>query len=293
MVRDRTPGSMVFDTFNVILLTSLALICLLPLVHLVAISFSGRWPSEAYQVGLFPIDFTTANYERIFRFGQFQRSFMISVVRTVLGTAVNIVLTALMAYPLSLEEGFKGQRLAKWLLIFGLIFSGGLIPNYLAVRNFGLLDTIWALIIPSAVSIWNVIILMNFFRGLPRELAEAASIDGASHWSILFNIYLPLSLPALATLTLFAAVGHWNAWFDGMLYIRTMANVPLQTYLKTLIVDNNFQGLRVATAGIFEQISQRSLRAAQVVISIVPILMLYPFLQRYFIHGLTLGSLKE
>ena len=293
MVRDRTLGSIAFDALNTTLLTLLALVCLLPLIHLVAVSFSGRWPSEAYQVGLWPVEFTTANYERIFRFGQFQRSFMISVVRTVLGTAVSLAMTVLMAYPLSVEEGFRGQRVAKWLLIFGLIFSGGLIPTYLAVRNFGLLNTIWALIIPGAVSIWNVIILMNFFRGVPRELAEAASIDGASHWNILFNIYLPLSLPALATLTLFSAVGHWNAWFDGMLYIRTMSNVPLQTYLKTLIVDNNFEGLTVATTGIFEQISQRSLRAAQVVIATVPILMLYPFLQRYFIHGLTLGSLKE
>ncbi|MEI8190542.1 MAG: ABC transporter permease subunit, partial [candidate division NC10 bacterium] len=148
-------------------------------------------------------------------------------------------------------------------------------------------------IIPGAVSIWNVIILMNFFRGIPRELAEAASIDGASHWSILFMIYLPLTMPALATLALFSAVAHWNSWFDGMIYIRTMSNVPLQTYLKTVIVDNNFGGLTVATAGIFEQISQRSLRAAQVVVSTVPILLLYPFLQRYFITGLTLGSVKE
>ena len=291
MVRDRTPGSMVFDTFNVILLTSLALICLLPLVHLVAISFSGRWPSEAYQVGLFPIDFTTANYERIFRFGQFQRSFMISVVRTVLGTAVNIVLTALMAYPLSLEEGFKGQRLAKWLLLFGLIFSGGLIPNYLAVRNFGLLDTIWALIIPSAVSIWNVIILMNFFRGLPRELAEAASIDGASHWSILFNIYLPLSLPALATLTLFAAVGHWNAWFDAAIYIDRSELRPLQIILRGLLQSTTLEGMEQISF-VDKKPPAASLRSALIVISTLPMLFVYPFVQRYFVKGILVGGVK-
>jgi putative aldouronate transport system permease protein len=142
------------------------------------------------------------------------------------------------------------------------------------------------------VPIWNVIILMNFFRGLPKELSEAASIDGASHWDILFRLYLPLSLPALATLTLFSAVGHWNSWFDGMIYIRQPSKVPLQTYLKKVIVDNNLQGLMAASSGVFEQVSRRSLQAAQVTFAMVPILMLYPFLQRYFLHGLTLGSVK-
>ena len=203
MIRERTLGSILFDTANAVLLVLLGLLCILPLMHLVSVSLSSRWPSEAYQVGLWPVDFTTANYERIFRFGQFQRSFAISVVRTVLGTGVNLALTVLMAYPLSLEEGFRGQKLAKWLLIFGMLFSGGLIPTYLAVRNFGLLNQLWALIIPGAVPIWNVIILLNFFRGLPKELAEAASMDGASHWQVLLRIYLPLSLPSLATLTLF------------------------------------------------------------------------------------------
>lgn len=291
MVEDRSIGARLYEFVNYSLLAALALLCLIPLIHLLAVSLSSKGPSEANLVGLWPLQYTTANYERILNDGRFQRSFWITVTRTGLGTAIQMVLTTLTAYPLSLAAGFRGQQAVKWLLIFGMLFSGGLIPMYLAVRSLHMLDTMWALVLPTAIPIWNTIILVNFFRGLPSELAEAAELDGASHWDILLRIYIPLSKPALATLTLFCAVAHWNSWFDGLIYMAP-GNFPLQSYLQSTVISDDFTGLLGATPDVFALISQRSLRAAQVFFATIPILILYPFLQRYFVQGLTLGSLK-
>lgn len=293
MIEERSWAVKVFDVCNHVFLVLVALVCLVPLVHLLAVSLSGKAPSQGYLVRLWPIEFNTANYQRVLIQAQFRRSFMVSLERTVFGTALNLFIVAFTAYPLSVAEGFRGQRVAKWLLIFGMLFSGGLIPTYLAIRSLGLLDKIWALILPGAVPIWSVIILLNFFRQLPGELAEAASIDGASHWVILFRIYLPVSLPAVATLTLFAAVGHWNSWFDGLIYMVKPDNYPLQTYVRNIIVSvGQAEGLISPDENIFSKISWRSIQAAQVLLTALPILLLYPFLQRYFMTGLTLGSVK-
>ena len=292
MIQERSFVSRVFDVLNYAFLAILAISCILPMVHVFAVSLSSRGPAEASLVGLWPIQFTIANYQRVLKQAQVQRSTIISIVRTVLGTTINMLLTALTAYPLALDEGFWGKRLVKWLLMFGMLFSGGLIPVFLMVRSLRLLDTIWALVLPGALPIWNVIVLLNFYRGLPKELSEAASIDGASHWRILFRIYLPLSLPALATLTLFCAVGHWNSWFDGLIYMMNIENVPLQTYLRSFLSEDTFRRIMGADPLEFDRVSFRSLRAAQVAFATVPILMMYPFLQRYFVQGLTLGSVK-
>jgi len=296
VIRERNLGSVLFDVVNHILLIVAALACLVPMIHSVAISLSEAAPAAGYKVGLWPVGFNIANYKWILRTSQFRQSFFISVMRTLGGTLITIFVTVLTAYPLSLAEGFRGKQVFKWLLIVSMLFSGGLIPWYLALRSLHLINNLWGLILPGAVATWNIIIALNFFRGLPPELAESAEIDGASHWVILFRIYLPLSLPMLATITLFTAVGHWNAWFDAQVLITDVTKYPLQTYLRSTVLQTAGLGLGGSVMNdpeLLKMLSDRALRGAMIVVTTLPILVLYPFLQRYFIHGLTLGSVKE
>lgn len=291
MIGEKSWGSRLFDVFNHVLLVALALMCLLPLVNVLAISLSDRAATTARLVKLWPINFNTLNYQQIFASTQFQRSFLISVIRVVLGSGISLFISVLTAYPLSLQESFAGQRPFKWLLIFAMLFSGGLIPWYLAIRNLGLLNSIWALVLPPAVQMFHIVVMLNFFRTLPIELSEAATIDGASHWRILFQIYLPLSKPGIATILLFVAVQHWNSWFDGYILMNTPVKYPLQTYLYTTVVAERYSEL-VTDPKILEKLSEQSMRAAQIFVATAPILAIYPFLQRYFVTGLVLGSVK-
>lgn len=275
-----------------LLLTLFGLICLLPIIHIIAVSLSDRAASMGGFVTLWPIGFTWENYAETLTAAPVYRAFWVSVQRTVLGTAINMALTILAAYPLSKSsQEFKGRNIFMWIMIVALLFNGGLIPWFLVVRNLGLINTLWALILPNALPIWNVILLMNFFREIPRELEEAAIIDGASYWDTLRHIYLPLSGPALATLTLFAAVMHWNAWFDGMILITDNSQYPIMTFLRTVVIDLNLQALSVNIEDIYN-LSDRSIRAANIIVATLPILVVYPFLQRYFIHGIRLGAVK-
>lgn len=295
MVRDRSWGAIAFDVLNHGILLAAGLLCLLPLIHTVAVSFSSTAAAMAHRVTLWPIGFNVANYSYNLRSRQFFDSFFISVMRTIGGTLFNVVVTVLAAYPLAIKETFRGKEVFKWLLIISMLFSGGLIPWYLALRSLGLINKLWALILPGAISAWNIIIALNFFRGLPPELAESAEIDGASHFDILFRIYLPLSLPMLATITLFTAVRHWNSWFDALVVMTNARHYPLQTYLQTTMVLPTLP-LTAMTGNdpeLMVLLSDRALKGALIVLATLPILMLYPLLQRYFIHGMTLGSVKE
>lgn len=292
MIQEKSWTSRLFDLTNYLILVLFGLLCLLPMIHIVAVSLSNRSASMGGFVTLWPIGFTWRNYAEILAAGPVYQAFFISVQRTVLGTLINMILTVLAAYPLSKSaQEFKGRNWFMWIMIVALLFNGGLIPWFLVIRNLGLLNSLWALIFPGALPIWNVILLMNFFRELPKELEEAAIIDGASYWAILLYIYLPLSVPALATLTLFAAVGHWNSWFDGMILITKNAQYPIMTFLRTVVVDLNLQILSVNNEDIYN-LSDRSIRAANIVVATLPILLVYPFLQRYFIHGIRLGAVK-
>jgi putative aldouronate transport system permease protein len=260
---------------------------------MIAVSFSSRAPASGGFVTFWPINFTVANYEAVLGSESFYQSFSVSVRRVVAGVLVNMGLTILSAYPLSKSNRvFKGRTFFMWMFVFAMLFSGGLIPTYLVVRSLGLLNNLWALILPGAVPIFNVILMMNFFREVPKELEEAAVIDGASHWQVLRYVYLPLSVPALATLTLFVAVGHWNAWFDGMIYMTDAANYPLQTFLRTIVVQLDFTQIRIDPKDLIE-LSDKAVRGAQIVVATVPILVVYPFLQRYFVSGIKLGAIKE
>jgi putative aldouronate transport system permease protein len=292
MVIEKNWANRLFDFTNYLLLALFGLACLLPMIHMIAVSLSNRSASMGGFVTLWPIGFTWQNYAEILAAGPVYQAFLISIQRTVFGTAINMALTVLAAYPLSkTPQEFKGRNWFMWILVVALLFNGGLIPWFLVIRNLGLLNSLWALILPGALPIWNVILLMNFFREIPKELEEAAIIDGASYWNTLWHIFLPLSVPALATLTLFAAVGHWNAWFDGMILITRNALYPIMTFLRTVVIDMNLQILSVNNEDIYN-LSDRSIRAANIVVATVPILLVYPFLQRYFIHGIRLGAVK-
>ena len=293
MIRDKGWFSRVFDAFNYIFLASFAVLCLLPLVHIFAVSLSGRAPATGGFVSFWPIDFTLENYEEVMGSPTFLRSFTISVARVVSGTTLNMVLVILTAYPLSKSPRvFKGRTIFIWFFVFAMLFDGGLIPSFLVVLSLGLLNSLGALVLPNAVPIFSVILMMNFFRNVPVELEESALIDGASHWKVLWYIYIPLSLPAIATLTLFAAVNHWNAWFDGLIYMTDSANYPMQTFLRSVIVSLDLTQVGINPQDL-QRLSDRAIRGAQIIVATVPILLVYPFLQRYFISGIKLGAVKE
>ena len=293
MIRDNNLFSRLFDGFNYIFLASFAVLCLLPLIHIFAVSLSGRAPATGGFVSFWPIDFTLENYEKVMGSPTFLRSFAISVARVVSGTTLNMVLVILTAYPLSKSPRvFKGRTIFIWFFVFAMLFDGGLIPSFLVVLSLGLLNSLGALVLPNAVPIFSVILMMNFFRNVPVELEESALIDGASHWKVLWYIYIPLSLPAIATLTLFAAVNHWNAWFDGLIYMTDSANYPMQTFLRSVIVSLDLTKVGINPQDL-QRLSDRAIRGAQIIVATVPILLVYPFLQRYFISGIKLGAVKE
>lgn len=289
MIRDKTFFSVAFDVLNYVFLFFLAMICLLPLINVFAISLSDRASVTAGLVRFIPLNPHFQNYSNLLANSQVLGAVFNSLQRVVLGTLVQVAVIVLMAYPLAVPKPFPGKGLFKGLLIIGMLFYGGLIPWFLVIRALGLTNTLGALIFPTAVNIWSVILLVNFFRETPVEIVEAAEIDGASHWQILAQIYLPLAVPAIALVTLYAIVGHWNAWFDGLILLNNRADYPLQSLLQTMIMRQN-QIWSPADKVFY--ISERGTRAALIMIAFVPVLIVYPFLSRYFITGLKLGSVK-
>lgn len=276
------------------IMLGISLLSLGPVWHTVAVSFSENAAAAGGLVKFWPRSFTLESYKKIMEEPHFLHSFYVSVKRVLLGGTVNFVLTVLMAYPLSRSgREFPRRNWYMWFLLFTMLFSGGIIPLYLTVKALGLFNSIWALVLPGAVPVFNVILLMNFFRNMPKELSEAGYMDGAGPWYMLLKVFLPLSLPALATVTLFSIVGHWNAFFDGMVFMRSVENYPLQTYIQQLVVQINMQEIDSTQLEFLQKVSEKTLNAAKIVVSMVPVLIVYPFLQKYFIHGIMLGSVKE
>ena len=285
----------VFNVFNILFLTLISLSCVLPFVHLLAISFSGSAAVSAGRVGFWPVDFTTYSYEFALKGGKFFQAFWVSCKRVLLGVTINVVLMIMTAYPLSKpKERLAGRNIYMGFFVLTMLIGGGLIPTYLVVIKAGLKNSIWSLILPGALPVSNMIILMNFIRGLPEELEEAAMIDGAGTVKILVRIILPLLKPALATVGLFSIVGHWNDWFAGMIYMSRAENYPLQTYLQSLMVsfEQMMQKSGTDYTVLLSMMNARTGRAAQLFLAALPVMMIYPFLQKYFTKGLVLGSVK-
>lgn len=281
------------DTVVWLIVILMTLCCLLPLLNTLAISFSNNSAVNANQVGILPVGFTLSSYKKLLEDNQFWRSAWISVLRVVLGTGLNMLMMILLAYPLSRSKNrFASRDIYMKLIIFAMLFNGGLIPGYIIVSKLHLLNTIWALVLPGAVPVFNVILLMNFMKGLPEALEEAAVIDGASEWTILTRVVLPISKPGLATMALFCIVNHWNDYFQGLIYMRTPSKYPLQTYIQQLTIDVS-QITDTQQLIYFTTISTRTLNAAKIVVATVPLLVIYPFLQRYFVTGIVIGAVKE
>jgi putative aldouronate transport system permease protein len=281
------------NTVNLVILGILALICAFPIIHTLALSLSSSVAASSGKVTLWPVDFTIQSYQFVLDNPAFIRSFGISLLRVLVGVPFTMLLTVLVAYPLSrTKKEFRLRDFFAWFFLVTVLFSGGLIPYYMVVNQTGLIDSFWALIIPGALPVFNVILLVNSFRSIPKELEEAAAVDGAGHWTILFKILIPMSAPILATLTLFVAVAHWNAWFDGIIFMNSTAKYPLQSYLQTVIVNPDPRFLSERDLALLQLISNKTTRAAQIFIAMIPIMAIYPFLQRYFVTGIKLGSVK-
>lgn len=294
MVEYYGTGRRLFVIINSTLLFVLACLCLLPLVHVAALSFSSSQAATAGYVKLWPVEFTTSSYSFVLSKPAFLKSIGVTLQRVLLGVTINMLLTVLIAYPLSKETTKFPYRTAYvWFFVITMLFHGGLIPQYMIVKYTGIMDTLWALVLPGAVPVFNVVLLLNFFRGLPKELEEAAFMDGAGHWITLWKVILPLSAPAIATITLFATVGHWNSWFDGLIYMNSPDHYPLQSYLQTVVINRDLTVMSSIDMQSLAEVSDRTAKAAQIFLGALPILLVYPFLQRFFMKGIVLGSVKE
>lgn len=273
------------------------LVCLIPILNTVAISFSDRTSAALGLVRLWPVNFTLASYQNMLEETQFWTSFLVSVKRVVIGVSLNMLLSILMAYPLSKSESvFYKKKYYMWIVVFTMMFNGGLVPTFMVVNKLHMMDTFWALVLPGAVPVFNVIILMNFFKAIPQSLEESAYVDGAGAWTILFKIYLPLSKASLATIGLFAVVTHWNSYFDGKIYINSLTKLPLQTYIQSLATSINTDMMASMTPEEIQEmleVSSLTFNSAKVVVSMIPILLIYPFLQKYFVTGMVVGAVKE
>lgn len=282
------------DIMIYLIVIGLGLSCLLPLLNMVAISFSNSAAATAGRVGILPVDFTTSSYNKLLQDSQYWRSLVVSLERTLLGTLINIIFVIFMAYPLSKSEReFRGQKIYMRIVLFAMLFNGGMIPTYLVVNKLHLCDTLWALILPSAVGVGNIILLMNFFRSVPKELEEAAEIDGANPLEILMNVFIPVSKPCIATIILFCAVGHWNDYFSGILYISKIRNYPLQTYIQSVSAAIDISQITdPKKIQEYLTISEKTLNAAKIVVSTVPLMIFYPFVTKYFKDGIVVGAVK-
>ena len=288
-----STGRKVFRIVNAVVLTALALICLLPFVNVIAISFSNSFYVDSNQVYFWPKGWTTSAYTYILTRASFWTSFRTSIIRVLLGGSLNLFFIILTAYPLSkINDKLHFRNVYTWYFFITMLVSGGMIPNYLLIAKLGLRDSIWSLVLPGALPVFNLVLMLNFFRQVPTALEEAALIDGAGHLRTLVQIYLPVSLPAIATITLFCIVSHWNAWFDGMIYITTPSRVPMQTYLRSILIDMNVADMSADDYELYAMLANRTVKCSQIIVATIPILCVYPFLQRYFVSGIVLGSVK-
>jgi putative aldouronate transport system permease protein len=295
MVQQNTLSSRITMFSIYALLALLAIVCVIPLINVLALSFSSNGAIQSGKVTLWPVEFTLDAYHFVSKKRDFLLSIWVSFQRVGLGLFVNMLLTITVAYPLSKEVAhFRLRTVYVWIFVFTMIFSGGLVPSYIVIKELGMLDSLWALVLPGAVPIFNVILMLNFFRALPKELMESAFIDGAGHWKFLWRIVVPLSIPSIATVGLFTIVGHWNEWFSGIIYMNDPKHYPLASYLQTVVVQLDLAKIKdLNDATEMMKLNNRAVRAAQIFLGALPIFLIYPFLQRYFMAGIVLGSVKE
>ena len=294
-MRKLSTSRKIYLAINAVFIAIMSLLCLLPFVHLIAVSFSSKAAVDAGKVSFWPVNFTVKAYEFVTNGSLFMNALWISIKRVLLGVSINMFLIIITAYPLSRpDEKMYGRKIYSWFFFITTLISGGLIPSFILVTKLHLTNTLWALVLPGALPVGNMILMLNFFRSTPAALEEAALIDGANPWQVIFKIVLPISKPAIATIALFCIVSHWNAWFDGMLYIDSLKKLPLQSYLRTILKDPEQQIIEAGgdVRALLSDVSGRNSKAAQLMLGTLPILCVYPFLQKYFTKGLVIGSVK-
>ncbi len=292
-MKNRFKRITLFDCLNTALLLLIGFVGLCPFVHLLAVAFSSGAMSSQYLVTLWPLEFSTEAFREVLSDTRMLTAAGISLERVALGTSITMLLTILTAYPVSVpQREFGARRFYVVFMVITMMFGGGLIPDYMLKSRLGMMNSIWVLVIPGAIPIANVILIMNFFRGIPGGIREAGMIDGASDFGILTRLYVPLSLPCFATLITFCIIGHWNAWFDGMLFMRNADLYPLQTFLQAKFASiNNIKNNQQVEQMLL--VSSRSLMYAYIALSCIPIMLVFPVLSKHIKSGLVLGSVKE
>jgi putative aldouronate transport system permease protein len=289
-MRKMTKGRLIFNIINISIMIIVCALTLYPFLFVAAASLSKPIFIAQGKVGIIPQGFTTTAYKMVFEYPMIGRSYLNTILYTSLGTSINILLTIFAAYPLS-RKNFVGRKFFSLMIFIPIIFNSGLIPSFLVVNGLGLRNTVWAMVIPGAIASFNVIIMRTFFEGIPEALEESARIDGASHMQILIRIILPLSVPSIATVCLFYAVGHWNSFFGALLYLRDQKMQPIQIVLRNIVIMNQTDSVMQSISDDRAQISE-SIKYATIMVATLPILIVYPFIQKYFVQGVMIGSVK-
>ncbi len=298
MFDDHDKSLRFFKTFNIIILILLCLTIILPFLNILALSFNEGTDAQRGGINFFPREFSFENYLEVFKQSSIINAFGISLFRTVVGTIISVFLTAMAAYALKTKT-LPGRKIITFIIFFTMLFSGGIVPYYLVLTDLKLTNTIWVYIIPSLYSVWNILIMRTFFQQIPDSIEEAARIDGCSEFQIFLRIILPMSKPVIATIGLFNAVGHWNDWFSGSFYVRNPELKPLATLLQEMLTKQQAMAdalLRNSGAyAMLEKITVTgdSLKMATIILVVAPIIMIYPFIQKYFVKGVNIGSVKE
>ncbi|KIL40673.1 sugar ABC transporter permease [Gordoniibacillus kamchatkensis] len=288
-----TRGDKLFAIVNNFILIVILAIVLYPLVFVLSASISNPLAVSRGELWLWPKDISFAGYQKVFQNKDILIGYGNTILYAVIGTAINVVMTILAAYPLSRKD-FAGRNVIMIMMVFTMFFSGGMIPTYLIIKKLGMLNSMWALVIPNAVAVWNIIIMRTFFReNVPYEVQEAAMIDGCSKTQILLRVMLPLSLPIIAVMTLFYCVDHWNSYFSALIYLTDRGKFPLQLVLREILIQNQMDKMAGSASSLSEQIMYgQQIKYAVVIVANLPVFLLYPFLQRYFVQGMTIGAIK-
>lgn len=289
LLKHTSLGDKIFIIFNYSFIGLFSLLCIFPFLYVLSYSVMPYADYLKDPINLIPYNITFSSYSKVLQFPLIYSGYKLSVFITIVGTFLNVFLLSISAYPLS-KKDLKGRNFVMKLILFTMFFSGGIIPSYILVRGLGILNTPWALILPGAISAYNLILMKNFMNSIPDSLEESAIIDGANELVVLFKIILPLSMPAIATFTLFHAVAHWNAFFTAILYMSKRSMWPIMLVLRELVIEDGTS--QVATGVAAVESNPFTLKMAAIIIAVLPILLVYPFLQKYFMKGMLLGSVK-
>ncbi|MEO2259029.1 carbohydrate ABC transporter permease [Paenibacillus amylolyticus] len=297
-LRNNSTGDRSFDTINIIFMVCLMIVTIYPFVNMIAVSFNNANDAIRGGIYLWPRVWTLDNYKYIFGESDIYHATLISALRTVIGTVVSVFCTAMLAYTVSRQE-FVLRKFVTMFFVFTMYFSGGLIPGYLLIRDLGLIGSFWVYIIPGVIGVFNMIVIRSFIEGLPEGILESARIDGAGEFTTFIRVVLPLTIPAMATVSLFVAVGQWNSWFDVFLYNSSNKELSTLQYELMKILQTSTTSATSSASDAYQSaesnataVTPTSIRATMTIIASVPILMVYPFLQKYFVQGMTIGGVK-